>query len=133
MRFSFRPSRKGVAQVLGQLESRVMRQVWHSPGSSARDVQAGLRGEREFAYTTIVTILDRLQKKGLLSRRKQGKAFLYSPRLSEEEFGEKITRDVLAGLLQEESRPIVSTFVEMVAADEKLLDELEELVRRKKR
>ena len=62
----------------------------------------------------------------------EGKAFLYSPRLTQEEFDETITRDVLAGLLKEGSRPVLTSFVDLVAADEKLLQELEELVRRRK-
>ncbi len=132
MGLSFRPSRKGVAQVLGELESLVLKEIWHSPRTSAREVQNRLAPARKPAYTTVVTILDRLYKKGLLGRQKEGKAFLYSPRVSQEEFNEMITRDILAGLLKEESRPILTTFVDLVAADENLLEELEELVRRRK-
>lgn len=132
MRFSFRPFGKGPAQVLGELESEVIRIIWDNPASSAGDVQERLSVERQLAYTTVVTVLDRLFKKGLLTRRKEGKAFLYSPRLTREEFNEIITRDVLAGLLKEGSRPTLTTFVDLVATDEQLLEELEELVRRKK-
>lgn len=133
MRISFRPSRKGAAQVLGELESEVIRVIWDSPESSAAQVRKRLSLKKKLAYTTVVTVLDRLYKKGLLKRRKEGKAFLYSPRLTREEFNEAITRDVLAGLLKEGSRPTLTTFVDLVATDEQLLEELEELVRRKKR
>ena len=132
MKFSFRPSGQGVAQVLGDLESPVIRAVWDSPDSSARQVLESFSGRRNLAYTTIVTVLDRLYKKGLLKRRKEGKAFLYSPRLTREEFNQAVTRDVLAGLLKERSRPTLATFVELVATDEDLLGRLEELVRQKK-
>lgn len=132
MRFSFRPSGKGAAQVLGELESKVMELVWERPGLSAGDVQAGLSPVKELAYTTVVTVLDRLYKKGFLTRKKAGKAFLYSPGITREEFNKSVTHDVLAGLLKEGSRPTVSTFVDLVATDENLLEELEELVRRKK-
>lgn len=132
MRISFRPSRKGAAQVLGELESEVIRVIWDGPDSSAGDVQKRLSVKRKLAYTTVVTVLDRLYKKGLLERRKEGKAYLYSPRLTKDEFNKTITRDVLTGLLKEGSRPTLTTFVDLVAADERLLEELEELVRRKK-
>ena len=132
MKFSFRPSGQGVAQVLGDLESPVIRAVWDSPDCSARQVLESFSGRRSLAYTTIVTVLDRLYKKGFLKRRKEGKAFLYSPRLTREEFNQAVTHDVLAGLLKERSRPTLATFVELVATDESLLERLEELVRQKK-
>ena len=75
MKFSFRPSGQGVAQVLGDLESAVIRAVWDRPDCSARQVLESFSGRRSLAYTTIVTVLDRLYKKGLLKRRKEGKAF----------------------------------------------------------
>lgn len=133
MRFSFRPSSKGTAQVLGELESEVIRVIWDRPGSSAGDVRKALSAERQLAYTTVITVLDRLHKKGLLKRRKEGKAFQYTACLTREEFDEIVTQDVLAGLLKEGSRPTLTTFVDLVATDEQLLDELEELVRRKKK
>ncbi|MDA2923994.1 BlaI/MecI/CopY family transcriptional regulator [Acidobacteria bacterium AH-259-G07] len=133
MKFAFRPSKKGIPQVLGELESKVMKEVWDTPGCTAREVRDRLRVERKIAYTTVLTILDRLHKKKLLTRSRIGRAFLYSPALSQQEFDEIVTRDVLEGLLKEDSRPILSTFVELVSADEEQLEELEELVRRKRR
>ena len=133
MKFAFRPSKHGVAQVLGELESRVIRAVWENPDSSAREVLVRLSGRKNLAYTTIVTVLDRLYKKGLLKRRKEGRAFLYRPGLNREEFNRMVTHDVLAGLLEERSRPTLATFVELVATDEELLDKLEELVKQRKR
>ncbi len=132
MKFSFRPTGKGVAQVLGELESAVIEQVWRHPSCTAREVLNRLAGQRRLAYTTVVTVLDRLHKKGFLKRRLEGRAFLYSPGITQEEFDQNVTRDVLKGLLKEGSRPTLSTFVDLVAADEDLLRELEELVDRKR-
>ena len=118
--------------MLGELESEVMRVIWERPDSSAREVLQNLSTGRKLAYTTVLTVLDRLHKKGLLKRRKEGKAFLYSARLTREKFDEAVTHDVLAGLLKEGSRPTLTSFVDLVATDERLLEQLEELVRRKK-
>lgn len=131
MKFSFRPSSSGVAQVLGELESAVIEQVWHDPDCTARDVLNRL-ADRHLAYTTVVTVLDRLHKKGFLKRRRAGRAFLYRPGITQAEFDESVTRDVLEGLLKEESRPTLSTFVDLVAADEDLLKELEALVKKRR-
>ncbi|MFQ5739671.1 MAG: BlaI/MecI/CopY family transcriptional regulator [Acidobacteriota bacterium] len=132
MKFSFKPSSKGVAQVLGELESAVIEQVWRNPDCTAREVLNRLTGQRQLAYTTVVTVLDRLHKKGFLKRRLDGRAFLYSPGITETEFHKSVTRDVLEGLLKEGSRPTLSTFVDLVAADEDLLKELEELIKQKR-
>ncbi len=66
--------------VLGELEQAVMEVLWESPTALAvRDVQAKLSGERELAYTTVMTVMDRLAKKGQLLRELEGRAWRYSP------------------------------------------------------
>lgn len=132
MRLSFRPAGQGVGQVLGELETKVMEQVWAKPGCTARDVLEGLR-PRRLAYTTVVTILDRLFQKGLVSRHREGKPFVYQAAISKERFDEDLTREVLRGLFKENSRPVVNAFVDLVSTDEDLLSELEELIRDKAR
>ncbi|MER6176091.1 BlaI/MecI/CopY family transcriptional regulator, partial [Streptosporangium sp. NPDC001681] len=60
---------------LGDLESTVMERLWsyHRP-ASVRDVLEDLRRERDIAYTTVMTVMDKLQKKGLLRRKPVGRA-----------------------------------------------------------
>ena len=72
-----RPS-DAIIESLGKLERETMDEVWKRKEVSVRDLELAF-GER-IAYTTIMTTLDRLYKKGLLKRRKEGRAFLYSPR-----------------------------------------------------
>ena len=133
MKFVFRPSETGVPQVLGELESKVMQEVWSTPQCTAKEILDRLREQRKIAHTTLLTILYRLYKKGLLTRSRVGKAFLYSPVMSHQQFSEMVTKDVLEALLKEDSRPILSTFVELVSTDQELFEELEELVKRKRR
>ena len=132
MKFVFRPSQKGVPQVLGELESKVMKEVWRSPHCTAREVLDRLRMESTIAQTTVSTILSRLCKKGLLTRRREENVYLYSSVVDQQQFNEMVTRGVLEGLLKENSRPILSTFVDLVSTDEELLEELNDLVRRKR-
>ena len=71
------------------LESEVMEEVWRRGGElSVREVLQGLndRGPSERAYTTVMTVMRRLDDKGLLERRRQGQADVYRPRLSREEY-----------------------------------------------
>jgi predicted transcriptional regulator len=120
---------------LGVLERRVMRALWTGGAMSVRSVHEVFAGE--LAYTTLMTTMDRLFTKGLLERRKEGRAFVYAPRMSPEELRQGATRGLLALLLgadRESARPVLSCIVESVGErDRELLDDLERLVRAKRR
>ncbi len=69
--------------LLGELESVVMGILWAHQGPLAvREVHARVGIERKLAYTTVMTVLDRLSKKGVVQRRLEGRAWLYSPATS---------------------------------------------------
>lgn len=129
-----RPS-EVVTPTLGELEREVMERMWQAGEVSVREIHRFF--DERMAYTTVMTTLDRLYKKGLLERRKSGRAFLYSPRFSREEFERGIAEDVLDELLArnaEGTRPMLAYLVETVSErDRELLDELDRLVQRKKR
>ncbi len=121
--------------VLGKLEREVMEETWRRGETSVREIH--LRFGERLAYTTLMTTLDRLFKKGLLARRKQGRAFLYTPRFSRAEFENEVAGDVIEGLLGGgvgRAEPILACIVEAVSErDHELLDELDRLIKEKKR
>lgn len=112
-----------------------MELVWAHGESCVRDVVDRL--ERPLAYTTVMTTLDRLYKKGLLDRQKSERAFVYSPRLTRMEWEEKLAGHLVAGLLanpQRSSDLLISCLVEAAGErDEAVLEELERKIRRKRR
>ncbi len=123
-------SRLGVVGTLGTLEGSVLEVVWGASGPvTVRDVQSAL--QEPLAYTTLMTTLDRLYKKGYLRREKVGRAFCYGPRVSREQLEQGLASGVIGALLRKgEPRPILSCIVESVGDhDHALLDELERLVR----
>lgn len=68
--------------ILGDLEHAVMDVLWTRPAPiPVRDVHEALAQSREIAYTTVMTVLDRLAKKGLVTRQLEGRAWLYRPAL----------------------------------------------------
>lgn len=69
-------------RLLPALELEVMKVLWQLGTATVGQVQLELRRRRPFAYTTIMTVLDRLAKKGAVSRQKQGRGYLYTPVLS---------------------------------------------------
>jgi predicted transcriptional regulator len=126
---------RGLQPSLGRLEFGVMEILWSRGESCVRDVIEKLN--RPLAYTTVMTTLDRLYKKGLLARRKSERAFLYSPRFSRPAWERKRAGDLVAGFLSgpQPSRDLlVSCLVDAVGQhDEALLDELEKKIRAKRR
>ena len=111
-----------------------MEMVWEFGASNVRDVVRRL--ERKLAYTTIMTTLDRLYKKGLLERELTDRAFVYRAKLSREEWDRRRAGEMMAGFLAgpEESRHVLlSCLVDAVGThDALLLDELEKKIQRKR-
>ncbi len=64
--------------LLGDLERAIMAVVWQHDEVSVRQVHEALE-DRDLAYTTVMTIMSRLAEKGILERRKEGRAFIYRP------------------------------------------------------
>jgi predicted transcriptional regulator len=129
---SFSPGKSGAAQVLGELQTAVMEMLWREPDLTVSEVEQRLQKNREIAHTTVLTTLDRMHQKGFLRREKQGKAFVYSPRFSKEEFERGVAQEVLGALLSDFTEPALSAFVELIGEDGEKLDQLEELIRQKK-
>jgi predicted transcriptional regulator len=116
---------------LGRLEAAVMDVVWDRGECSVREVAARLA--RPLAYTTVMTTLDRLYKKGLLARRRQERAFLYAPRFSRREWEQKRAGEVFAGLLAGRSTDVLISCLVDAAGNAALLDELERKIRDKRK
>jgi predicted transcriptional regulator len=129
-----RPSDALIAS-LGALERETMREVWRRKEVSVRQVSDAF--DERVAYTTVMTTLDRLYKKGLLERRKDGRAFLYAARFSPEELEQGLAQDVIGSLLDttdSQIEPVLACIVDAVSErDLLLLDELERLVQEKRR
>lgn len=81
---------------LGELELKVMDVLWaaHEP-LRVRQVLQRLPGDRELAYTTVMTVLDHLHTKGWAQRRRDGRAYSYTPACTREEAGAGLLREVL--------------------------------------
>jgi predicted transcriptional regulator len=128
------PRRKpsGLASVFGALELRVLEALWRRGDATVRDLREDFPAA---AYTTLMTTMERLHKKGVLHREKSGRAFLYRPASSRVEMEAGFMTRALQPLLASDSaQPVLSSFVDEVSRhDERLLDELERLVRAKRR
>lgn len=120
-----------LAAIFGPLEIRVLEELWaRGTAAAVKDLQPQFPG---VAYTTLMTTLDRLFRKGTLSRFKNGRAFFYQPTATHDELLSQLAGSALSTLLPGDNaamRPILSMFVDTVGQrDRALLDELEGLVR----
>jgi predicted transcriptional regulator len=82
----------------GELESAIMQHMWDrgAPGT-VRELLDELRETRDIAYTTVMTVMDNLYRKGWLQREPQGRAFLYNVVASREEYVAQVMREALDG------------------------------------
>ncbi len=131
----FRRPREVVVPALGKLERAVMEEVWKRKEVSVREMHVAF--DERLAYTTLMTTFDRLYRKGLLDRRKSGRAFVYAARVTREELEQGVAEDVIDSLLGRNANkiePILACIVETVSErDRDLLDALDQLVKEKKR
>ncbi len=133
MTFRLRSGKKGLELRLHELEATIMDVVWSRKLSSfaVGDVLAILERQRDIAYTTVMTTLGRLYDKGLLLRERNGKRYLYSPKLSREDFLASTAREVLNKAVGgEQVMAMLAEKVSEASAGE--LDELESLIQKRR-
>ena len=119
---------------LGPLETHLLRAIWKRQSCTVRELIDS--GEIDCAYTTVMTTLDRLHKKGLLERQPEGRAFRYTAALTSAEFDRHKVRNAILKFLGGDSaaHAPVSFLVDAVSEhDTNLLDTLEEAIEEKRR
>ncbi len=102
----------------GELEAVIMDRVWNhdEPTTTVREVFDDLATERDIAYTTVMSTMDNLHRKGWLARERDGKAYRYWPTLTREEHSANLMREALHG--GGRSDLVLAHFVDQIAPDE---------------
>lgn len=131
----FKSSPEILESGLGPLEREVMEIVWRHEEIRVRESCALM--DSAVAYTTVMTTMDRLFKKGLLARRKEGRAFVYRATATRSEIEGAVASELVHSLIQRDGSgplPVLSSLVDAVSdRDRALLDELERLIQEKRR
>ena len=121
---------------LGPLEQCLLDMLWERGSATVRELVESDGVCRDLAYTTVMTTLDRLFKKKLLTRQSEGRAFRYTPRVTWEELYCEAVGEAFRQLLNVSAAPSLplSYLVEIVSErDIRWLDHLRELVETKRR
>lgn len=105
----------GTSDLLGPLESEVMEVMWGKGEATVRQVVDVLEPRRRVAYTTVMTIMSNLVKKGLLKSIPTGKAYLYTVALSREAFLERKAQEAVSEVLERFGDLAVARFMEAAA------------------
>lgn len=130
-----RLSAHGLAKILGDLEARVLRAVWQLRGpATAREVHGRVIRSHRVELMTVITVLNKLVTKGILTRAKFDDLFHYQARFGEDEFMSLASRQVVEGILSLGPEAVSASLVDVLAErDPEQLAELGRLVRRKLR
>ncbi len=115
---------------LGDLQLRIMRVLWESAPASVADVLAKLDGS--LAYTTVATMLRKMEDRGLLQHREQGRKFLYQPAVSAEDVTRCMADDLVDRLFEGNLAATVSHLLETREVSPGELARLEQLIERRK-
>jgi predicted transcriptional regulator len=130
--FHFRAS----SSQLGPLEERLLEALWERAPATVRDLVNPDGACHDLAYTTVMTTLDRLFKKNLLSREAEGRAFRYTPRFTREELHREVAGEAFRQLLDacsSSSLPLSYLVEILTERDAQLLDDLRQVVEAKRR
>jgi len=114
---------------LGDLERAVLRYAWREGEADVKTVHADIGERRDISHKTVQSALKRLYEKGLLDRRKEGRAYVYGPRADQTEVTEQRVAEVVDELAGGDTDVALEAFVDFAErAGEETLEQLEELI-----
>ncbi len=116
-----------------ELELEILKVLWDESPLPVREVRARLETEadRPLAHSSVITMLNIMHRKGFLRRRKEGKAFLFSPKVKKDNVSGKMMGDLLARVFDGSSSAMVLNLLETADIDAAELAELRKLINRK--
>jgi predicted transcriptional regulator len=118
---AFHAGRPGLRKLLGDLEADIMEAVWARGEGliTVRDILSDLEPKRELAYTTVMTVMGNLAKKGLLKAEKAGKAHLYLATQTRDAFTEAAVARVVNELLKDFAGPAMAHFSRVMGEEKR--------------
>lgn len=123
------PKERGIR--LGDLQLRIMRVLWDSGAVTVSEVQQRL-GRQRLAYTTVATMLRKMEERGLVDHLEEGRKFLYRPVVSLDAVTRSMTGDLVDRLFDGSLAEAVSHLLESREISHEELDRLEQLIQQRK-
>ncbi len=117
------------SQKLTDAELEIMHVVWELDGATVRQVHECLNKRRQLAYTTVMTMMNILEEKGHLTRRKQGRAYRYEPVRPKAQVISGMIDDFVGKVFEGSARPLLLSLVKDRKLSEKDLQEIADMIR----
>ena len=124
---------KSPSHRLGDLQLRILQSLWARPDASVAEVHAELKPERDLAHTTIATMLRKMEARGLVTHREEGRSFLYRAQVAAEEVSRSVGQHLVERLFEGSLTDAVSHLLTTREVSRQELDELEKLIKDAKR
>ena len=127
----FQPHKQDLGSVLGDLEADIMKTIWTIKEGDVKSIHNELNKERKAAVTTVATVLDRLNSKGLVERtlvKSAGVRYVYSPAMTRRQFESTVVSNVFKGLLESFGESAINYLAETTGIEDQ--QQLEELKKR---
>ena len=118
---------------LGKLQNSVMEAVWSLGEATTRQVWERLNSKRPLAYTSVLSIMQRLEKAGWLSHHVEGRTYIYEATLSREQEGRRSLKDFIQKVFQGDSQVVFQHLIEDETFSEKDLLALRQLIDQKRK
>ena len=93
---------------LGDLQLAILRELWTRREATAAEVHTALHPERGLAPTTIATMLTKMEKKGLVTHRVEGRQFVFRARVAQDDINRSMVREFVDRLFQGDSAALVN-------------------------
>jgi predicted transcriptional regulator len=121
---------KKTLPALSAAETEILRLVWHSEPVAVQDICEALPKDRAIAYSTVQTLLRRLEKKGYVKHEVQGKAHLFSAAVKREQVIKRSVGDFIERLFGGDPLPLMLHLADHSKLNEDDIDELKRLIER---
>jgi BlaI family transcriptional regulator, penicillinase repressor len=118
---------------IGDLQLKILQLLWGQPGASVRDVHGELGGEGKYAYTTIATMLKKMEARKLVSHQMVERRFVYSAVAKEADVTRKMTSHLLERVFEGRLADMVTHLLQTREVSRSELDELEKIIAERKK
>mgnify|MGYP000911185028 CR=1 FL=1 len=118
---------------LGDLQLRILQCLWSRPEAAVAEVHAELKPERDLAYTTVATMLRKMEARGLVAHREEGRTYLYRALAAPEDVHRSAGRHFVERLFEGSLADAVSHLLTTREVSREELDRLEKLIREARR
>jgi predicted transcriptional regulator len=113
---------------LGKLELQVMKLVWGNGVATVRDVWEKLYPEKGLAYTTVATVMRKLESKGFLKHDEKDRTYIYRPVVDQSEVSQGLLGELIDGIFDGSAANLITTLIQSERLTEKDLNQIQRVI-----